>query len=149
MMGLLSLITGGAVSAIGDTIKKFVTTDEDRLKAAAEIETILQRRDSEIEQTIRSEVAASQAVMVAEMQQGDTFTKRARPTLVYFGLLVTFWNYCLMPAVAFAFTRTLPTMNLPDAFWAAWGTTVSVWSLGRSFERRGVGGPLVGKIVGK
>lgn len=148
-MNILGAITGGAVSAIGDTIRKFVTTDADRLAASAEIEQILQKRDSEIEQTIRAEVEASQAIMVAEMQQGDAYTKRARPTLVYFGLVVTFWNYCLMPGIGYAFGKTLPIVALPDAFWAAWGTTVSIWSIGRSAERRGVGGPIVGKIIGK
>ena len=148
-MGILSVITGGAFSAIGDTIKKFVTTDEDRLKAAAEIETILQRRDAEIESTIRTEIEASKAVMVAEMAQGDTYTKRARPTLVYAGLAITFWNYCLIPSIGYFGGRPLPTFIIPDAFWTAWGATVGIWSWGRTQERRAVGGAVVGKIVGK
>ena len=154
-MNILSAITGGAISAIGDTIKKFVTTEEDRLKAAAEIETILQRRDAEIEQTIRSEIEASKSIIVAEMAQGDVYTKRARPTVVYAGLGFIFLNYVFFPILTWAITLwrgtgvPTPALSLPSEFWVAWGSVVGIWSIGRSMERRGVGGAIVGKIVGK
>ena len=154
-MGILSAITGGTVEAIGNTIRKFVTTDSDRLAAAAEIETILQKRDAEIEQTIRSEIEASKAVIVAELQQGDAYTKRARPTLVYAGLGFVLLNNVLFPIVAWTVLTlkgtpiTLPNLNLPAEFWMAWGATVGIWSWGRTQERRAVGGAVVGKIAGK
>jgi hypothetical protein len=69
------------------------------------------------------------------MDSGDNYTKRARPTLVYFGMVVIFFNYCLVPA-AQALTSTLvePFM-LPLEFWVAWGGTVGIWSAGRSAEK--------------
>jgi len=49
---------GQTVKTIGDTVRKFVTTDSDRLELNAKFEDILQRRDSEIEGTIRKELEA-------------------------------------------------------------------------------------------
>lgn len=94
---ILSGSTKGLIEGVGSTIKKFVTTDGDRMKMQLELEELLQKRDSEVEQTIRTELETKEKIIVAELQQGDNYTKRARPTVVYFGLLVIFYNYCVIP----------------------------------------------------
>lgn len=134
---VMSILGGGVVESIGDTIKKFVTTDGDRIQLQKELETILQKRDSEIEQTIRAELAAKKDIMVAELQHGDTYTKRARPTVVYMGLACIVFNYCFVPTVQTLLDVKVDPFMLPDAFWMAWGGVVSVYSLGRSAEKRG------------
>ena len=140
-MGILtSLFSSGigtTIEAIGSTVKKFVTTDNDRMQMQKELEAILQKRDSEVEQTIRKELEARERIMVAEMQQSDNYTKRARPTVVYFGLFAIFFNYMLVPLLQSVTTAQIQPFPLPAEFWLAWGGVVGVYSIGRSMEKRG------------
>lgn len=77
-----------------------------------------------------------QAIMVAEMSQGNDFTKNARPMVVYAGLFFIFIVYAVIPFIAFIQNRTpKPDFTLPDQFWWAWSGVVSVWVLGRSYEK--------------
>jgi hypothetical protein len=140
-MGLISKIlssaTGGLIKDIGGVVDKFVTTKEEKMAAQLELETLLQKRDSEVEQTIRSELKAKESIIVAELQQGDNYTKRARPTVVYVGLGAILFNYCLVPLIQTLASVEVTPFNLPTEFWAAWGGIVATWSVGRSAEKRG------------
>jgi len=111
---------------------------------------------------------AKKSVMVAELNQGDVYTKRARPTIVYGGLAIIFINHVIFPmfawcvgvaTVLFAGTITpeltnalvLPSFSLPAAFWASWTGVTGVYSIGRSMEKRGVtgmGGKIASMITG-
>jgi hypothetical protein len=138
-MSLISTIlgsaTGGLIKEAGNVLDKFVTTKEEKMQAQLELEGLLQKRDSEVEQTIRSELEAKERILVAELQQGDTYTKRARPTVVYFGLLVIFFNYCLVPVVQSFMGTVIEPFGLPAEFWAAWGGIVATWSIARRRNR--------------
>lgn len=151
-MGFLSDILGSTfgstVSAIGDTVKKFVTTDKDRMQLQMELEKILQQRDSEIEQTIRTELEAKERIMIAELEHGDTYTKRARPTVVYVGLAAIIFNYCAVPLIQTLASVNVAPFELPTEFWAAWGGIVATWSIGRSAEKRGVRNKVTSFITG-
>lgn len=139
--GFISKVLGGSignvVSDIGDTVRKFVTTDSDRMKMQTELEKILQKRDSEIEETIRTELEAKSRIIEAELDQKDNYTKRARPTVVYFGLVAICFNYCIVPSIQSIRGVPLAAFNLPTEFWIAWGGIVSSWVVGRSAEKRG------------
>lgn len=159
MSGWLSKLFGGAAvnfaEGMAGIIDRFVQTPEEKAEFQLALEQLMQQRDSELEQTIRAELGAKERVMVAEMQSGDTYTKRARPTLVYFGLLIIAWNHALLPTIAWALPLLVPDIvvypphvDLPEAFWLAWGSTVGVWSVGRSMERRGAKNNLVSLITG-
>lgn len=139
---------GSTVSTIGDTVKKFVTTDGDRMQMQKELEAILQKRDSEVEQTIRTELGAKERIMVAEITQGDNYTKRARPTVVYFGLVLIAVNYCLVPLAQILMGVKAEALDLPAEFWMAWGGIVSTWVIGRSAERRGSRNKVTSFITG-
>lgn len=138
----------GTVEGIGNTIKKFVTTDGDRMSMQLELEGLLQRRDSEVEQTIRTELETKEKIIVAELQQGDNFTKRARPSVVYFGLAVIFYNYCVIPTAQMWKGVAISAFALPMEFWIAWGGIVSTWSVGRSAEKRGKRNKVTSFITG-
>lgn len=139
---------GETVSSIGNTVRKFVTTDSDRIQLQNELEVILQKRDSEIEHTIRTELDAKAKIIEAELNQGDNFTKRARPTTVYFGLIVIFYNYCIIPTIQMIKGIDLHPFELPTEFWVAWGGIVATWSVGRSAEKRGVRNKVTSLITG-
>ena len=140
--------TGGVVESIGNVVDKFVTTDEEKAKAKLELEALYQKRESEIEETIRTELSAKEKILVAELNQGDNYTKRARPTVVYFGLVVTFLNYTLIPGLASFLSIKIDPLDLPTEFWVAWGGICSSWVIGRSAEKRGTRNKLTSAITG-
>ncbi len=134
---LLGSAGGGIIDSIANAADRFITTDAEKASFKLKAQELLQQRMTEIEGTIRAELDAKQNIMVAELQQGDTYTKRARPTVVYFGLAVIFYNYCLIPTVALFMSTVPDPFALPTEFWAAWGGIVATWSIGRSAEKRG------------
>ena len=123
-------------------------TPQEKLAAQLQIEQQLQARESAVLDT-------QKAVMTAEMAQGDSYTKRARPSIVYFGLLAIGLVHVILPIVAWlVLIKTgkplsdMPTIALPEQFWLTWGGVCSVWIIGRSAERRGVANKLTTAITG-
>ena len=140
---------GGLVSEVGNVVDKFHLSGEEKQRFKLELEALLQKRQSEIEQTLRSEMQAKQQILVAELTQGDKYTKRARPTVVYAGLLFIVFNYCIVPVLGLIFKGTsFPAMQLPTEFWVGWSGIVATWSVGRTFEKRGASTRLTRAITG-
>jgi Holin of 3TMs, for gene-transfer release len=54
----------------------------------------------------------------ADAQNGDKFTARARPAVIWVGLGILVWNYCVVPC-AFLHWGLKPA-ELPSLFWEAW-----------------------------
>ena len=118
--------------------------ESEKAEAVLEIERLIQAREDTL-------VSASRDIIVAELQQGDNFTKRARPTITYCGLFVIMANYVVVPFLnrvmewiaiwkgsAGQLQVELSALNpveLPEMFWIAWGGVVAVYSLGRTSER--------------
>ncbi len=136
------------VSKIADAADRFVRTGDDKDKFNLEVLGLVQARDSEVEQTVRTEMEAKQQVIVSELQQGDKYTKRARPTIVYGGLLVLLINHVILPWVAFYVGMEVPKIEIPNTFWMGWSGIVATWSIGRTAERRGLQSKLVSAITG-
>ena len=130
---------GTIVEQVGGIVDRFHLSSEEKQKFKLELEALLQRREPELERTLRSEMQAKERILVAELTQGDSYTKRARPTVVYVGLGFIFFNYCLVPVLSHIFgdqTTTLQ-LELPPGFWAGWSGIVATWSVGRTLEKRG------------
>lgn len=89
------------------------------------------------------------SIIVAELQQSDNFTKRARPSVVYVGLLFIFLIHVVFPIISWFSKEVLPPLSLPADFWWAWGSVVSIWAIGRSAEKYGISNKLVNTITGK
>lgn len=140
MANLIAQVLGGSVGQVIDSIAgaadRFITTDAERAQYRLEAEKLLQARDADVEQTLRAELSAQERILVAELGQDDKFTKRARPSVVYVGLAVIVANYCLAPTLAWVCGKQPPTFNLPEEFWYAWGGILSVYTFGRSMEKR-------------
>lgn len=131
------------IGQIGTIIDDLRTTDDEKNAAKLAMEQLIQQREAQVEETIRAELGAKERVMVAELQQGDNYTKRARPTVVYAGLAFILFNYVL--------PNYLPiekAVDLPAEFWIAWGGIVATYSIGRSMEKRGVRNQVVQGITG-
>ena len=151
-MGLLSKLFKGSagelVEKVGGVVERVSAGHLGKKELALEVEKLIAARDESLESTLRTELAAKERVLVAELQQGDNFTKRARPAVVYTGLAYIGINYVVSPLVAAIGGYEMATMELPTQFWAAWGGIVATWCIGRSFEKAGVKNKVVQGITG-
>ena len=141
-------------------------TETEKLEALSEIAPLIQDRDDSV-------VNAKRDIIVSELNQQDKFTKRARPSVVYMGLLFIGLVHVLFPIVIKIITiclymgssaeaikaleaspkaleqlNSMTQLSLPGEFWAAWSTVVGIWSIGRSFEKNGIANKVVSMITG-
>ena len=145
---LASVFTGGIAGEIADIADKFIETPDEKREFREKLQEFAQKKDSELQQTIRQELESKEKIIIAEMAQGDNYTKRARPTLIYAGMLIIFFNYCLIPAIQSIFGTSPSPFAIPDEFWLVWGGAVSVYSIGRSAEKRGMKNSLTNLSTG-
>lgn len=140
-MGMLSKITsaftGGFIEDIANVADKFIETPDEKREFKVLIEQEITKREQAAEQTIRSELEAKSAIMTAEMNQDDLYTKRARPTMLYSGLVMIFVNYILVPFIQTVMEVKVDPFDLPTEFWVAWGGVAGIYSLGRTVEKSG------------
>lgn len=139
---------GSVVTEVGGVVDKFHLSGEERQRFKLELEALLQKQNSEIEETIRTELRAKEKVLVAELAQGDSYTKRARPTVVYAGLVFIVFNYCIIPAIQSLVGVRVEPFHLPTEFWAGWSGIVATWTIGRTMEKRGARNRLTSIITG-
>ncbi|MDE1460749.1 3TM-type holin [Spartinivicinus poritis] len=137
------------LSSITNTVDQFHLSKEEKHQFQLAMEKIIQDKFSETEKTIRQELSSREKILVAELNQGDTYTKRARPTVVYFGLLMIGCNYLIVPLATQLLGIQMQTITLPTEFWVAWGGVVSTWSVGRSFEKGRVSNKFSQAAAGK
>jgi hypothetical protein len=146
---------GGVVASVGNVIDKLHTSEAEKLAARNEAAAIILRAMEQVDSTYLAEVTAKRDVMVAEMAQGDTYTKRARPTIIYGGLVFIAINYVVAPImgrlvallrsfgdlspeqVAALADMSAPLADLPAEFWAAWGGVSGLYVLSRGREKLG------------
>lgn len=133
----------GIGKAVDAVLGNFDLDGEKKAQAKIQLETLIYSERMAREETFRRQLEAQQAVLVAELSQGDAYTKRARPTLVYAGLVAILWNYCVVPVVFGA-----EPIALPVEFYAAWGGVTATWSIGRTRERIGKADKVTKAIIG-
>lgn len=145
MSWFTNIFSGGIsdiVKAGGDLVDRFIENPTERNEFKLKLESIATERLSQVEKTMRSELRAKETLLKSELEQGDKYTKRARPTVVYGGLVMIAFNYCLAPLFGTA------AFELPVEFWAAWGGIVSSWVIGRSYEKAGNNSKLSSVVTG-
>lgn len=112
--------------------------EQEAAEIQLEFERLVQQRDTVMLTTLRAELEAKQKILVAELTQGDTYTKRARPSVVYLGLIFIAINYVISPLLQqLAGSPTIVMNDLPEEFWYAWAGICGTWFIGRSAERIG------------
>lgn len=125
----------GTISPVTNLIDNISTTKEEKMTLKAEIMKI---QNSITEKYIEMETKINDAkgkIMVAELQQQDKYTKRARPTIVYAGLAILFINHVLLPWWSYFSGNIPPSINLPSEFWLAWGGVCGVYAFSRGKEK--------------
>jgi hypothetical protein len=144
-MSIFSKLFSGGISDVVDSVSgvidKFTLSKEEKEEIKLEMQSKLMQVEKEMEETYRTELETRSDIIKSELAQGDAYTKRARPTIIYAGLLFIFIVHVLVPVIAYiAGTNpsNMPDINLPNEFWWAWGTVVGVYGAGRSAEKLGV-----------
>ena len=117
-------------------------TDEEKAMAQLKIQAMADERESAL-------VAAQRDIIVAELSQGDNFTKRARPMIIYAGLAFIALMHVFFPIAAWFFKSEVPELSLPEEFWWAWTGVAGAWIIGRSYEKKGATGGIISAITGK
>jgi hypothetical protein len=137
----MSGAVGGLISSIGNTVAQFIDTPDKRNAMTLALNQQITDRFAQIEQSVNIQTQAQAGVTTAELTQGDNYTKRARPTLVYFGMVVIAFNYCVIPTIQLFNRGDIKPFDLPVYFWEALGGVVATWAIGRSWEKiNGVNG---------
>lgn len=133
-MSILALLSGpakGIIDGIGGIIDSLTTTDEERNDAKLAVAKLIHAENTEMEKTIRKELEAKERILVAELNQSDNYTKRARPTIVYTGLALAIGG-----AIAKILGSEIPVANLvPSEFWYAWAGVSGTWVISRGVEK--------------
>src|SRR5210317_1823513 len=89
------------VDSVGNVIDRFTLSKEEKMEFKLEMQSRLMKMENELEETYRTELQTRSDIIKSEMAQGDNYTKRARPTIVYAGLLFIFFVYVLIPVIAY------------------------------------------------
>jgi hypothetical protein len=140
-VGILEKIFGTAGKAIldgvGSVVDRFISTPDEKKEFLLATEAIISERMKEAEISARTEINAKKDVMVAELQQEDRYVKRARPTIVYSGLVLALFDFGAKAIAFFSGVEgTIPSFVDP-AFWYVWGGVCGVYVIGRSAQFMG------------
>lgn len=139
-MSVLGFISG-LFEPVAKLVDDLVLSGEEKLKAKEKIAIIKNDFESKIMDYEKNVIDKKTEIMVAELNQEDKFTKRARPTILYSGILIVLLNNILLPWATYLFglfsvtTIVLPTITLPSEFWIAWGGVAGIYSFKRTTEK--------------
>ena len=169
-MGLLTNLFAGSASTLVEQVSKvideFHLSNEEKQQLSIRMQEIVLKREQVLQDSVQAEMSSKERVLVAELTQGDSYTKRARPTVVYAGLVFILLNYTVLPGIALiggaprdkctdsvekdkvARTCTTNYLTLPEEFWWAWAGIVGTWSIGRTAEKLGARNTLTSRITG-
>ncbi len=118
-----------------------------------ELEKLISERDKLKEETFRKRLELSGDVIKAELSQDDKYTKRARPTVVYAGLVFVFLELVGLRVFVLDLLEASPAIvesssNVFNSFMWVWGGVVGVYAAGRSAEKRGVSNKVTDMATG-
>ncbi len=145
---MLGKLVQSVLPEVTGLIDQLHTSGEEKSEAKLKLQRLMMEKDALIEESNQEQMRLQKATITAELQQGDLFTKRARPTVVYTGLAVMVVNYCLAPILFTLIGKEMIQIDMPAEFWMAWSGVVSIWSIGRSAERRGAQNKAINVITG-
>lgn len=149
-MAFLAEILGGG---LGKLVKDVVGTFKLDPTKKAELEAVIDANAHEIqmkeyELTVKAMEAEAKAMEIAgqniraEVQSGDKYTSRARPTFMYLFYIILFFNFiilpiCQMPKVG---VMGLKPIEFPDIMWEVFVAGYLGYVGSRTFEKYKRGG---------
>jgi len=133
------------MQSIGDTLNNGLVEGllpiiqgdvSDPAKVEAAVRTLAARQAALAEAELQRRIEALKQEMSPPALVEDTpYTRSARPTVIYAGLLFIGVVHVVVPVVAYFAWRQPAGIELPEGFWWAWGTVVTGIVAGRSYEK--------------
>ncbi len=132
-MPLFDTLIKPALDSVTTLIEQFHLSPEQKSQAQQAIADAAQKaQQASQDYDVQLNSIAGQNIR-AEQQSQDKYTERARPTVIWMGCALIFWNYAIVPV--FGFHWHLNPSTLPDAFWWTWGTVVTGYVFSRGVEK--------------
>lgn len=129
-----------AAERIGAVVNDFAENHTGKKERDIKVMQILAEQGNAQIELVMSELDVRSKVMIAELTQDDKWTKRARPMIIYTGLVgAILEGFATLPFTDIVFRLS------PD-FWKGWTIAVGIYALGRSAEKLGSSGG-IGKIA--
>lgn len=144
-MSLGGIFAGGVREVVGGVVSVFDdlhTSPEERAELEARVGEIVNERMRVVQEGVRGRMEMVARVIEAEAKHGNAYTKAARPSIVYTGLLIHAAN-ALLPLLGFG-----EQIEVDPNFTYVWGGVCSVWVAGRSAEKMGHYGKVSSAITG-
>lgn len=133
MQSIGDTLNNGLVEGLMPIIQGDVS---DPAKVEAAVRTLAARQAALAEAELQRRIEALRQEMNPPALVEDTpYTRSARPTVIYAGLLFICVVHVVVPVVAFFTMREPSGIELPEGFWWAWGTVVTGIVAGRSYEK--------------
>jgi hypothetical protein len=121
------------LDSVKGIISQFHMSPEDKLKLQAQLDAEKdQFATAENDYNAKLNDIAGQNIR-AEETSGDKFTERARPAVIWVGLFMFVWNYCLVPTAGLRWH--VPALPIPDLFLEIWGTVVTGYVFSRTADK--------------
>jgi hypothetical protein len=150
-MSFITKLFSGGVKEIAGGVKSIIGSLklDPAKKAETElaVDQLVYDKFAKLEDSFQTEVQAKERIIVAELNQGDNYTKRARPSIIYTGLVIVIVNFFAQYICAWAGIEP-PDAPVPAEFWMGWSGLVATYSIGRTLERRGVNNKIISLITG-
>jgi len=130
---LQSILGSSLLESVSKIIDQFHMSPDDKAKLQAQL---VQEKDAfaaaENDYNTKLNDIAGQNIR-SEEQSGDKFTERARPAVIWVGLLMFFWNYCVVPTAGVHWH--IPALPIPDTFSEIWGVVVTGYVFSRTADK--------------
>jgi hypothetical protein len=132
-VSIQDVLGSSLLTSVQGIISQFHMSPEDKAKLQAQLEAEKdQFATAENDYNVKLNDIAGQNIR-AEEQTGDKFTERARPAVVWVGLLMFFWNYCIVPTAGLHWH--VASLPIPDMFSETWGVVVTGYVFARSADK--------------
>lgn len=120
---------------------KLFTSDEERLKATAELRKIEADIEKSLNEHMTHVVNAQKDILSKELSTGSTLAKNWRPALMVLFILVIGYNHLILPliqgiVILFDINVWVPSPEvIPDKVWTLLQIGVGGYIIGRSGEK--------------
>lgn len=127
------VIGSSLLESIKGIIAQFHMSPEDKAKLQAQFDAEKdQFTAAENDYNTKLNDIAGQNIR-AEQQSGDKYTERARPSVIWVGLFMFCWNYCVVPTTGLHWH--IPAIPIPDTFSEIWGVVVTGYVFSRTADK--------------
>lgn len=130
---LADVLGGNLLDGISKIIGDFKMSPEDKANLQLALQQnaqIVAQHEQDFDAKLND--IAGQNIRTEEAS-GDKYTARARPSVIWVGLFVIVWNYCVL-TTASRWLHTAP-VDLPASFWEAWTVIVTGYVFNRTLDK--------------